>query len=85
MNAGFRTSCQFRLVSIHKRHLLAPGGVLARFQSSKLLAMPAVENSLGPCRKPKSTIYGWTLINTSKKRATTISVKKRQAWDVRQI
>ena len=23
--------------------------------------MPAVENSLGPCRKPKSTIYGWTL------------------------
>jgi hypothetical protein len=22
--------------------------------------MPAVENSLGPCRKPKSTIYGWT-------------------------
>ena len=24
--------------------------------------MPAVENSLGPCRKPKSTIYGWTLV-----------------------
>jgi hypothetical protein len=23
--------------------------------------MPAVENSLGPCREPKSTISGWTL------------------------
>jgi hypothetical protein len=22
----------------------------------------AVENSLGPCRKPKSTISGWTLV-----------------------
>jgi ferredoxin/flavodoxin len=25
--------------------------------------MPAVENSLGPCRKAKSTISGWTLVN----------------------
>jgi len=25
--------------------------------------MPAVENSLGPYRKPKSTISGWTLVN----------------------
>jgi len=24
--------------------------------------MPAVENSLGPCRKPKFTISGWTLV-----------------------
>jgi hypothetical protein len=27
--------------------------------------MPAVENSLGPCRKPKSTISGWTRVNFS--------------------
>ena len=26
---------KYELVSIHKRHLSAPGGVLARFQSSK--------------------------------------------------
>jgi hypothetical protein len=29
--------------------------------------MPAVENSLGPCRKPKSTISGWTLDMRNKK------------------
>jgi hypothetical protein len=26
--------------------------------------MPAVENPLGPCRKPKSTIYGWTRVSS---------------------
>jgi hypothetical protein len=70
-NKAYIYCIEFELMSIHKRRLSVPGGVLARFQSSKSHAMPAcpvgpadrtgaVENSLEPCRKSKSTISGRT-------------------------
>jgi len=38
--------------------------------------MPAVENSLGPCRKQKSTIYGWTLTNGNYISVLSMTIKK---------
>jgi len=59
-------------MSIHKWHLLAAGWRSRSFSILEIArygcrrsrdVFGEVENSLGPCRKPKSTIYGWKLTN----------------------